>query len=189
MTVGRDFRGIGIKPRELFFVIVVASIAGCASAHKPSSSPSKPKTADPTITPVLNVPQLIGKSPADFEKVLGKAIRVTKITDEPDMMPGEYRDYKIEHTLGTLTEDGLWVRFHKGIAVHLTFDLTKSADSAEEALQLAGIDVKGVTPQVRAPLALRWRGTFNGINFKDVAALKLESDPNKCTTIQVELEK
>lgn len=177
-------------PVLVFLVWLVIGLA-CGGGNNKSPAPNaNVQTAtQPIIEPIVDIPHLIGKTPAEFEKVLGKAIRVTKITNDPDMMPGEYRDYKIEKSIGTLTQDGLWVRFYKGLADHLTFDLPHFADTPEEALLMAGIDVKGATPQIKAPIAERWKGNFNGISFKDAAALKLDSDHKKYTTVQAELAK
>jgi hypothetical protein len=130
-------------PVLVFLVWLVIGLA-CGGGNNKSPAPSaNVQTAtQPIIEPIVDIPHLIGKTPAEFEKVLGKAIRVTKITNDPDMMPGEYRDYKIEKSIGTLTQDGLWVRFYKGEADHLTFDLPHFTDTPEEALLMAGIDVK-----------------------------------------------
>jgi hypothetical protein len=170
---------------SLLMLIVLTS--GCGGLNT-SQTGSNPKTvSEAAAKAVLDVPQLIGKSPADFEKVLGPAVRVTKITNDPDMMPGEYRDYKIANTLGSMTEDGLWVRFYRGVAHHITLDLPKLVDTPEEALLMAGIDVRGTAARIKAPIADRWTGNFNGINFKDVAALKLDSAMKKYSTVQAEL--
>ncbi len=52
---------------------------------------------------------------------------------------------------------------------------------------MAGIDVGSTAARVKAPIADRWTGNFNGINFKDVAALKLDSSMKKYSTVQAEL--
>lgn len=51
---------------------------------------------------------------------------------------------------------------------------------------MAGIDVKGAAAKIKAPLAERWAGTFNGVAFKDVAALKMDSGGKKYSTVQAE---
>ena len=99
-------------------------------------------------------------------------------------MPGEFRDFGIKGKVGTVTSDGLMIRFYRGRAVHFTLDLPKALDEPEAALLLAGIDVAGTPPKVRAQLAHRWVGTFNGIDFKDVAALKMDSSGTKYSTVQ-----
>lgn len=86
-----------------------------------------------------------------------------------------------------MTEDGLWVRFCKGVAHHITLDLPKLVDTPEEALLMAGINVRGKAPQVKAPIADRWTGDFNGIHFKDVAVLKLDASMKKYSTVLTEL--
>lgn len=154
------------------------------SANINSQAPRQPATK-----PVVDIPQLMGKPSAELEKVLGKPAAVTKITDDPDMMPGEYRDYKIENTTGNVTQEGLMVRFYKGQAVHFTFDLPVPTDTPEEALSMAGIDVKGAAAKIKAPLAERWAGNFNGVEFKDVAALKMDFGGKKYSTVQAEKAK
>lgn len=53
----------------------------------------------------------------------------------------------------------------------------------------AGIDVKGTGAKTKAPLADRWTGNFNGIDFKDVAALKMDAGGKKYSTVQAEIAK
>jgi hypothetical protein len=172
----------------------VALILGCANqnnqplSQKASNSNSQ-VASQPAIKPVVDIPQLVSKSSAELDKVLGRPIRITKITNDPEMMPGEYRDYKIDNSIGALTEDGLWVRFHRGKADHFTVDLPHLTDTPEEALLMVGIDVKGAAAKIKAPLADRWTGNFNGIDFKDVAALKMDAGGKKYSSVQAEVAK
>ncbi len=63
-------------------------------AKDPQTSNSNSQAANqPAIKPVVDIPRLINKSPAELDKALGRPIRITKITNDPEMMPGEYRDY------------------------------------------------------------------------------------------------
>jgi len=181
--------------RSLILILLMwlGLIPGCANKgdQQPlrDSNSNGPAASQPGIKLVVDIPQLISKSPAELEKVLGKPTRITQITNDPEMMPGEYRDYRIENSIGTLTEDGLWVRFHKGKADHFTVDLPHLADTSEAALLMVGIDVQGAVPNVKAPLADRWTGKFNMIDFKDVAALKMEAGSKKYSTVQAETAK
>jgi hypothetical protein len=175
----------------LVLLIWLVFVLGCVNngnqrISQPPPASNNQVAGRAAIKPVVDIPQLIGKSPAELEKALGKPVAVTKLTDDPEMMPGEYRDYKIENTTGNVTQAGLMVRFHKGQAVHFTLDLPSLTDTPEEALLMAGIDVKGVPAKTRAPLADRWTGSFNGIVFKDVAALKMGPGGKKYSTVQVE---
>jgi hypothetical protein len=171
------------------FLIWLVFVLGCAhqrnSSNPPQSSTPSQKS-QPAAKPVVDIPHLINKSPADCDKMLGKPAVVTKLTNDPEMMPGEYRDYRIENVPPVVTQYGLMVRFYKGQAVHFTLDLPRLVDTPEEALLMAGIDVKGTTAKTKAPLADRWSGTFNGIAFKDVAALKMDSAGNKYSTVQAD---
>ena len=178
----------------LVFFIWLGLILGCTNNSnrlnsQPPANSNSQVSSQPAIKPVVNIPQLIGKSPTELDKVLGKPAAVTKITNDPEMMPGEYRDYKIENTTGNVTQEGLMVRFHKGQAVHFTFDLPRLTDTPEEALLMAGINVKGTAAKIKAPLADRWTGNFNGVDFKDVAALKMDSGGKKYSTVQAERAK
>ena len=176
-------------PFSVWLVVVV----GCDNnTNRPNAqqtpNPNRQVAGEPTIKPIVDIPQLIGKSQSDLDKALGKPSAITRITDDPDMMPGEFRDYRIENTTGKVTQYGLMVRFHKGKAVHFTFDLPRLTDTPEQALLIAGINVEG-TPKIKAPLADRWTGNFNGIDFKDVAALKMDSDGKRYSTVQAESSK
>jgi len=172
---------------QIPLLVLLLLMSACDGTRSRRADSSPTNVTPPTPKAVLDIPGLIGKSPRELEKVVGSPVRVTPITNDPDMMPGEYRDYKIANTLGTMTVDGLWVRFYKGVAHHITFDLPKVTDTPQEALLMAGIDVGAATARIKAPAADRWTGNFNGINFKDVAALKLDSDMRKYSTVQAEL--
>lgn len=164
---------------------------GCANSTNSPNRPqspgaSVPSTTQPTAKPVVDIPQLITKSPAELDNVLGKPAAITKLTDDPDMMPGEYRDYRVESATPGVTQYGLMIRVYKGRAVHFTLDLPRPTDTPQDALLMAGIDVSGTAPKTKAPLAHRWSGRFNGMDFKDVAALKMDSAGTKYTTVQAD---
>lgn len=172
------------------FLTWLVLILGCANQRNSSDPPqnSTPSQNSQTAAkPIVDIPHLINKSPADFDKILGKPAAVTKLTNDPEMMPGEYRDYRIENATPVVTQYGLMVRFYMGHAVHFTLDLPRLVDTPEEALLMTGIDVKGTTAKTKAPLADRWSGTFNGIAFKDVAALKMDSAGKKYSTVQADV--
>lgn len=136
--------------------------------------------------PIFDIPSMAGKSPSEIEKVLGKPKVKTPITRSPEQMPGEFREYKIKGSQLNLTVYGLMVRYYQERAVHFSLDLTTSTDSAEEALAMAGIDTKGSSPTIKAPMATRWKNvSFNGVTFKDIAVLLRDG---KFATVQATLE-
>lgn len=187
-------RNLATSNLLLVFLIWLGVVLACAdsgnnlNSQQPATSNSQ-APGQPATKPVVDIPRLMGRSPAELDKVLGKPAAVTKITDDPDMMPGEYRDYKIENTTGSVTQEGLMVRFYRGQAIHFTLDLPTPTDTPEEALLAAGIDVKGADSKIKAPLAERWAGNFNGVEFKDLAALKMDSGGKKYSTVQAERSK
>lgn len=137
------------------------------------------------VKPVLDIPSLAGKSPAELEKVLGKSKVKTPITNYPEQMPGEFRDYRIKSSQINLTLYGLMVRYYQGRAVSFTLDLPNPTASPEEALAVAGIGTKGISPTIKAPMATRWKDvSFNGVAFEDVAVLIHDG---KFATVQAKL--
>lgn len=100
----------------LGFVLACANSGNQVNSQQPANTNNQ-AARQPATKPFINIPQLIGKSPAELDKVLSKAAAITKITDDPDMMPGEYRDYKVENTTGNVTQEGLMVRFRRFISL------------------------------------------------------------------------
>lgn len=174
----------------LVVLVWLVLILGCAnSGNSPNRSQDSGVNApstNPSIKPVVDIPQLINKSPTELDKVLGKPAAITKLTNDPDMMPGEYRDYRVKNTTPVVTQHGLMIRVYKARAVHFTLDLPQPVDTPQDALLMAGIYVSGTAPKTKAPLAHRWSGRFNNIDFKDVAALKMDSAGMKYTTVQAD---
>ena len=142
------------------------------ASPSPKVSPEPKAKPEPTMTPVVDIPKLMGKSAAELERALGGSVGRTKITADREFMPGDYRDYKIGQITPLVTRYDLVIRFYKGRAVHFTLDLPRTVDTPAEALLLAGINVRGQAPRVTAPGATRWTGTFNDVAFKDAAAVK-----------------
>jgi hypothetical protein len=138
---------------------------------------------------IIDIPQLAGKTSNQVEQIIGKATTVTTITNDPERMPGEYRDYKIEGALLNLTIEGLMIRYYKGIAVHFSLDLPRASRTPEEALLMAGIDVRGVSPQTSAPLAERWNGRFSDVDFMDAAAMRRDLGTKTFSTVQATILK
>ncbi len=154
----------------LWLVLVLACKAGEQSEVKqPEYAPpvSATATAQTAPAPIIDIPKLAGKSPDAIDAALGKPSTVTPITSSAAQMPGEFRAYKVGENREVLT-----IRFFRGRAVHFTFDLPQVTETPNEALRLVGIDVDDTQPTIKAPMAVRWSGSFGGIEFKDVAALK-----------------
>lgn len=155
------------------------------TGQTPASSPTVPAQ---TIKAVIDIPGLAGKSAKAVDAILGKPGEVTP-TNDPDYTPGEFRDYTIPGVTPRLTSHGLMVRFYRDKAVHFTFELPEPVETAEEALLMAGINVRGVKPHTTATLAELWSGTFNGVSFKDVSAQRLDATYKRYTTVQAEVFK
>jgi hypothetical protein len=176
------------------FILWLALVLGCAGANRnrgvsTANSSAPAHTSTPTPSPVVDIPKLIGKTPAELDSALGRPAEVTKITNNREMMPGEYRDYEVPGSARAATSHGLMVRFYKGRAVLITYDLPAPTSSPEDALRLAGIEPGSAKPSVVAPMAQRWSGTFNGVNFGDAAALMAGLNSRQYTTVQAELNK
>lgn len=138
---------------------------------------------------VINIPTMIEQAPEAFEKVFGKATSTVK-TNDPGTTPGEIRDYSLPGVTKTFsTDDGLMVRFHNGKAVSIVFDFPRPVDNRDDAFSLAGLDVKGKTPNAKAGLSEGWRHYLIGnIFFQRVEALKLGPDGKEFTTFKAETE-
>ena len=185
---------IGVVLVSCLVIGMAASLfqAKKSSSEAPPSTKSDEATPAPKVKPeldprpIIDITRLAGKSAAELQRALGKPVGLTKITSNQELMPGEYRDYKVDGALTVATPYGLTVRFFKGRAVHFTLDLQSFSDTPEKALLLAGFDVRGAIPRIKASRATRWTGRFGGIDFTDVAAIKAGKDQNY-TTIQVEV--
>ncbi len=173
------------RQRLCIGVLLITSLLAALTCTSPSANVANRSVAPVVV--VVNVPAIIGRTPKEVEAVTGKAKERTKITNEPDQMPGEFRDYEIKGAKLGLTLYGMMVRYYRKRAVHITIDMPEHVDTAEAVLKMAGIDVQGAQPRVVAPLATRWTGTFNGVDFKDVAAAKMGSDKSLFSTVQATL--
>lgn len=179
----------------LLLVILIFFGFGCMCSNTGSQPPPAPKTPPAQSTPtqeeakaIINIPALAGKSAKAVDAILGKPGEVTP-TNDPGYTPGEFRDYTVPGVTPHLTSHGLMIRFYRDRAVHFTFELSRPADTPEEALLMAGIDVRGVNPHTTAALANLWSGTFNGVSFKSLSAQRLDATYKKYTTVQAEVSK
>lgn len=154
-----------------------------------NASPSQSTTPNSATEAVVNVPMMIEQSPEAFEKMFGKAISSVK-TNDPGATPGEIRDYSLPGITKTFfTDQGLMVRFHNGKAVSIAFDFPTPVDNRDAAFNLAGLDVKGKTPNSTAGLAEGWKHYLIGnIFFASVEVLKLGPDGKEFTTFKAATE-
>lgn len=144
--------------------------------------PAPAKTPEP-YKPAVNIPELAGKSPEDFEKALGKATQVTPITNTPEEMPGEFRHYQLEGVTETLQ-----VRFYKGrsVAFNLTVQKEKQTRTPEELAKMAGFDMTGNRGERASAYAQKWSGEFGGARFKEIIAVKTSTEGYHVLTVKVE---
>jgi hypothetical protein len=123
----------------------------------------------------VRIIQIAGKTPDEVRGVLGKPTEVTPITNYPEDMPGEYRDYKS----GRLR---ITVQFFDGIAIGAAIDIDDPpAKSSSEALRLVGLSSLDLTKTFETPAnapiklhAIRWRGIVDGVEIEDVSATMSE---------------
>jgi hypothetical protein len=129
------------------------------------------------IEPQLRITQIAGKTPGEVKAVLGMPTEVTPITNYPDDMPGEYRDY----TSGRLR---VTVQFFRGIAIGAAVDIDEPpARSPVEALGYVGLSPNELSQTFETPKdapiklrVIRWRGTVDGVEIEDVSATKSGND-------------
>ena len=120
----------------------------------------------------VNVPKLANKSVKDFDKTFGEATKVKEIKDNPRLMPGEFREYKVKGH-----PKGLSVRFYKGKAKRFNLLLGKTEKSAQDALKkIFKIDVSKMQKAKVESLSETWKGNLKGTNYKTVYAKR--SKPN-----------
>jgi hypothetical protein len=162
-------------------------MAACSAANV-NRTTSQP-TPRPPAKPYLNLMPLLLGTPSEFDEVFGPATASTP-TDEPESMPGEWRDYKVPGAVPKNTAHGLTVRFYGGHAVSIQVDLDGSYADEIEAVSRIGIDLRQeISPPARAPIAVNWTWIkYGGFKFKKISALKF-GDDDRFTTVNVELEK
>jgi hypothetical protein len=131
------------------------------------SSPTPEDSVGPEKTvAVVDVPQLADQPAAGFERVFGEPVKVTEITDNPRLMPGEYREYKVAGHPKNLS-----VRFYKNRAKRFNLLLGTPEKSSQAALQkIFKIDVGRMRPVKTDSLSETWAGMFGGINYKTAYA-------------------
>jgi hypothetical protein len=146
-----------------------------ATAETKSEKPIEPIFVD--------VPQFANKASAEFDVVFGKPVQITRIKDDPKLMPGEYRLYNIKSH-----PKGLSVRFYRDKAKRFNLILGTPLKSSKLALlDVFKIDIGSISPDLKSePLSEKWRGTFNEINFATVYA-KRETASGDFTMVHAEV--
>ena len=138
---------------------------------------------------------LIGESPIEAEKMLGKAVEVEarEITPDSLALPGrnvfvETRHYKVSgEKFINYTLFGLSVRFLNGKAVGFDLDLPQPQETPAAAMALVGIDVTGKKDfALSSATAKYWRDKFNG-KYLTVAATRFGSKVKLYNLVEVRL--
>ena len=163
----------------LGIVILSALILACSFGEKEVSETNK-TNSDNTVqkaTPkktvetqksvrIVDVPKLADKSPKAFDEMFGESVKITEIKDNPSLMPGEYREYKVSGHPKNLS-----VRFYKNKAKRFNLLLGKSEKNASDSLdKIFKIDVGKMQKIKSESLSETWRGKSGGINFKTAYA-------------------
>lgn len=150
----------------------------------PPISPEPTATAadKPASATFVDVPALADKPAAAFDETFGPPQKITEITDNPAMMPGEYRLYNVAGH-----PKGLSVRFYKDRAKRFNLLLGEPLASAREALgDVFNIDVKKMPPDTSEPLSEKWAGELSGIRFITAYAKK-EKTSGDFTMVHAEI--
>lgn len=148
--------------------------AGCKSSegeHKTVTNTAVKQEKSDSKTQELTVKQLktdvdvirfANKSVSVFDEEFGEPVKVTEIEDNPRLMPGEFREYRVAGHPKNLS-----VRFYKDKAKRFNLLLGKSEKSSKDALKnIFKIDVGGMRQINSNSLSETWAGQVNGINFK-----------------------
>lgn len=127
----------------------------------PQSTPEPAKSVK-----IVDVPKLADKSPKEFDDTFGEPVKITKIKDNPRLMPGEYREYKVEGHPKNLS-----VRFYKDQAKRFNLLLGTPEKSSQDALSnIFKIDVGGMRKVKSEALSETWKGSADGIRYKTAYA-------------------
>ena len=163
----------------IIIVPLVSLLTGCGNstttpitpnANAPQVAPSNtnkaPETRPQATVAGINIPSLAGKSTDEIEAAVGKALRTVPITEPPQEVPGEYRNYDLAGM-----KDALSIRFYKGKAVALTLNVParKELKTAEELGKLAGFDLAGKNPAKATEFVTQWNGQFGPARFAEVS--------------------
>lgn len=140
-----------------------------AAEKKENKAPSKQEPE--RLVSEVDVEALANRSAAAFDDLFGEPVKITKIRDQPNLMPGEFRQYQIEGH-----PKGLSVRFYKDRAKRFNLLLGSPERSAEESLlKLFKIDVKKMNRVNGDLLSETWKGRSGKINFETAYAKRDKS--------------
>lgn len=161
----------------LSFIMACGSSDDQTSVNNSNSNTAAEKTT-PTKTPetqksvkIVDVPKLADRSAKEFDDIFGEPVKITEITDNPRLMPGEYREYKVEGHPKNLS-----VRFYKDQAKRFNLLLGTPEKSARSALaEIFKIDVSGMTKIKSESLSETWKGRSQNINYKTAYAKRSRS--------------
>lgn len=130
---------------------------------------SKEKFESPDF---VDVPKLANRSAAEFDEVFGKPLKITEVKNNPAMMPGEVREYKVEGHPKNLS-----VRFYKDRAKRFNLLLGKPERSSKRALKnIFKVDVENKKPDKKSsPLSEKWKGKIDGVDFVTLYAKREKS--------------
>lgn len=119
----------------------------------------------------VDVIKLANKSQEFFENEFGGAIKVTEIKNNPRLMPGEFREYKVQGHPKNLS-----IRFYKGEAKRFNLLLGAPEKSGVKALErIFKIDVGEMKRVKTDVLSENWSGTSNGVKLKTAYAKRGKS--------------
>lgn len=131
----------------------------------------------------VDVPKFVNKTSGEFDRFFGPPEQITPVKNDPKMMPGEYRLYKVEGH-----PKGLSVRFYKDRAKRFNLILGNPANSSRSAiLEVFKINLGSIkSDTISEPLSEKWHGKFNGIEFLTVYA-KREMPNSGFTMVHAEI--
>ncbi len=161
-------------------VILISFVMACDSSNEQENKTkvsSNINTAVQKATPqksvetaksvkIVDVPKLADKSAKDFDEMFGEPVKITEIKDNPRLMPGEYREYKVEGHPKNLS-----VRFYKDQAKRFNLLLgTPEKSSSSSLAEIFKIDVGGMNKVKSESLSETWKGKSGEINYKTAYA-------------------
>jgi len=163
------------------FAVLFAVLFSFGCGAQPETAPEKttvtpPKEEikrveeKPSVTEV-DVPKLANKSAEHFDEIFGDPVKISPVRNNPKLIPGEYREYKVEGH-----RKGLSVRFHRDKAKRFNLLLGKPEKTSTNALAtIFKIDVKKLSRVQSDPLSETWKGKFGTVTFETAYAKRSKS--------------
>ena len=162
---------------SLCFALMLSwALFGCQSVPVSQSNKAQVETA-PVLSPpitsaqsavAIDIPKMAYKSPAEFERIFGKAVEIKAVKGDNKQLPGEYRLYQTPNH-----PQGLSVHFYNNQALIFNLVLGEAQKSPSEALsKYFAIDVGKIAPVEKTQFLEKWQGTFNSVKFVSVYAMK-----------------